>query len=324
MSDHPPLLLRCSPRSDAKSARKKRFMFENMRFTEPSYKDVVASAWSSVSTPNIVENLLNRIDKCSAELTQPSDFWSCGSANQGFRTATSVSTGHYQQAERPWLDPRMAEKEEILWWQRARSDYLKFGDSNTRWSTPEWLPCPHSVKPITPKSDLWANLTVCDLIDRDSACWRADLVRQIFLACDAGLILIGQMTSSYGIIIPKVSSQSEQLTICLSLTPSLVRDSPQRLTARFEMLFGAARCSRMHLLGWRAATGVLPCAVAIFKHVSSFSMSCSICGQIEETNTHAILECPLASQIWHSCGFDCNLWASPFCTLVLRECKEVL
>ena len=45
-------------------------------------------------------------------------------------------------------------------------------------------------------------------------------------------------------------------------------------------------------------------------------MSCSICGHIEETDTHAILECPLASQIWHSCCFDCNLWASPFRTLV--------
>jgi len=25
------------------------------------------------------------------------------------------------------------QKEEILWWQRARSNFLKFGDANTRW-----------------------------------------------------------------------------------------------------------------------------------------------------------------------------------------------
>ncbi|KAJ8434123.1 hypothetical protein Cgig2_024241 [Carnegiea gigantea] len=103
-----------------------------------------------------------------------------------------------------------------------------------------------------------ADLIVHDLIDYESACWRANLVCQIFLAYNADLIL----------------------------------------TSR--------------LFGWRATTGVLLCAVAIAKRVSRFSMSCSICGHIEETDTHTILECPLASQIWHNYCFDCNLWASLF------------
>ena len=53
-----------------------------------------------------------------------------------------------------------------------------------------WLPRPLSFKPIMMKSDEWrANLTVSDLIDRQSATWGTDLVRQVFLHVDAEPIL---------------------------------------------------------------------------------------------------------------------------------------
>ena len=67
--------------------------------------------------------------------------------------------------------------------------------------------------------------------------------------------------------------------------------------------------------GWIVATSVLPCTTAIVKRISSFSMSCSICGHIGETDTYTILECPLASQVWQSCDIDSSLWALAFQTL---------
>ena len=44
-------------------------------------------------------------------------------------------------------------------------------------------------------------------------------------------------------------------------------------------------------------------------------MACSICGHSEETDIHAVLECPLASQIWAGSGLAESLWTSKFRTL---------
>ncbi|KAJ8422422.1 hypothetical protein Cgig2_003002 [Carnegiea gigantea] len=60
-----------SSRIDEKSAQKRRFMFENMWFTEPPCEDVVAAAWSSTSHANAMDNLLSHLSKCSNEL----DHW---------------------------------------------------------------------------------------------------------------------------------------------------------------------------------------------------------------------------------------------------------
>ncbi|KAJ8442170.1 LOW QUALITY PROTEIN: hypothetical protein Cgig2_015511 [Carnegiea gigantea] len=55
------MLLRCNENG----AQKKRFMFENMWFTEPPCKDIVANAWTSFSDPNTEDNMLIRLNKCS-------------------------------------------------------------------------------------------------------------------------------------------------------------------------------------------------------------------------------------------------------------------
>ena len=77
---------------------------------------------------------------------------------------------------------------------------------------------------------------------------------------------------------------------------------------------------QIRLFGWRATTGILPCAITIAKHVSGFSMGCSICIPIEEMDANAILECPLTSYVWQGCDFDCSLWASRF--RILADCLD--
>ncbi|KAJ8426626.1 hypothetical protein Cgig2_016069 [Carnegiea gigantea] len=66
MSNHLPILLRCSPRNNEKKDREKRFMFENMWFIDLTCKEVVTNARNSASSLNAMENLLSRIHKCSA------------------------------------------------------------------------------------------------------------------------------------------------------------------------------------------------------------------------------------------------------------------
>ncbi|KAJ8425198.1 hypothetical protein Cgig2_004320 [Carnegiea gigantea] len=70
MSDHLPILLKCTLCSNEKEARKRRFMFENMWLTDPSCQDTVSAAWTSVLSPNTVENMLSRLEKCTAHLME--------------------------------------------------------------------------------------------------------------------------------------------------------------------------------------------------------------------------------------------------------------
>jgi len=43
-------------------------------------------------------------------------------------------------------------------------------------------------------------------------------------------------------------------------------------------------------------------------------MSCSICGHVEESGTHAVLECPIASHVWQGSGLDESLWTTKYRT----------
>ena len=70
ISDHLPILLKCSPCPNNKKAKKQSFMFENMWLTEPTCKDVITAAWSSVLGPNLVENSLLKLSSCAASLAE--------------------------------------------------------------------------------------------------------------------------------------------------------------------------------------------------------------------------------------------------------------
>ncbi|KAJ8423722.1 hypothetical protein Cgig2_010287 [Carnegiea gigantea] len=166
MSNHSPILLKCFPHMDTKGAHKKRFRFENTWMIEQTCKDI-----ASVSKPNAVDKLLGCIDKCLAELLK----WNkttfghvqCRINEMELQLKSqrdAISQRNTLELIRDWH-----KKEEILWWQRACSDYLKYGDSNTQ----------------------------CNLIDYTAACWRESLVRQIFLDCNSELILKIPLCSSW-------------------------------------------------------------------------------------------------------------------------------
>lgn len=135
MSDHLPILLWCSSRLDEKGVRKKWFMFENMCFTGQSYKDIVASSWTLVLTSNVVESLLTHIDKCSAKLSHWNQvtFGNVGQRIKVLEQHLWCQQNAISRCTTLGLIREWQKKEEILWWQWARYDYLKFVDSNTVW-----------------------------------------------------------------------------------------------------------------------------------------------------------------------------------------------
>jgi len=81
---------------------------------------------------------------------------------------------------------------------------------------------------------------------------------------------------------------------------------------------GLPHTPRIKLFAWRAATSILSSALAISKRIPNFSMSYRICRHIEELDTHAVLECLLASQIWQGSNFDEPLWTTKYRMLADR------
>ena len=104
-----------------------------MRITKPSCADIITSAWSSSSLDDAVHNVLGTVEMCTAQLVKLNSktFGNMGKEisklELQLKCAWDVTTRHELLSKiREWRN-----KEEIMRWQRARSDYLKHGDSNT-------------------------------------------------------------------------------------------------------------------------------------------------------------------------------------------------
>ncbi|KAJ8429882.1 hypothetical protein Cgig2_014162 [Carnegiea gigantea] len=41
-------------------------------------------------------------------------------------------------------------------------------------------------------------------------------------------------------------------------------------------------------------------------------MQCAICGAVEESDSHILIHCPMAMEIWNHSGFDRDLWDNNF------------
>ncbi|KAJ8449926.1 hypothetical protein Cgig2_029288 [Carnegiea gigantea] len=166
-----------------------------------------------------------------------------------------------------------------------------------------WLPRPHSFKPITLKTELWAHLKFGDLIDRGSTSWHADLVHQIFLPYDVDLSLsiplrdfwpndkLVWLYHSQGHFTVRTAYHVLHLEALTNTGSSSTRDN-----SLWRAIWRCKIPPRIKLFGWRAASGVLPSAIAIARRMPNFSMQYSICGYPEESKTHDVLSCPLATQ----------------------------
>lgn len=96
---------------------------------------VIQHAWVNEVFDNVVLNCLSKLDRCMSALQQ----WNVkefGHIHKGIshckaklRDATNAKArkGLFQEL-RQWRC-----KEEILWWERSRTEFLRFGDSNSTW-----------------------------------------------------------------------------------------------------------------------------------------------------------------------------------------------
>jgi len=77
---------------------------------------------------------------------------------------------------------------------------------------------------------------------------------------------------------------------------------------------------------WRVGVSALPTRANIGRWVPHFTMSYAICGAVEESNTHILLNYLMATSIWEASKFDRKLWEEAFLSVLecMWQVKEVL
>ncbi|KAJ8423471.1 hypothetical protein Cgig2_013514 [Carnegiea gigantea] len=176
----------CSTVRD-RGSRNCRFMFKNIWLTDPSCRDVLDICSTKLSDWN--KNTFGHVGKEFKKLEKLL-----------LTQRDAITRRHTLSQIRD-----LRKGEEILWWQRARSDYLKYGDAKTRWfhSRASMRRAKNSISGLCDDNGTWhtnmedistlitsffGNLFT-ELIDHDNLCWFEPLVNSLFMPCDAEIIL---------------------------------------------------------------------------------------------------------------------------------------
>lgn len=95
----------------------------------------------------------------------------------------------------------------------------------------------------------------------------------------------------------------------LAHTPSSSSPDCMKL---WKAIWGLDVPPRIRLFAWGSYARALPSAHRLGSRIPNFSIHCGICGALEETNVHALVECPLARRVWEGSAFMEWLEAKPF------------
>ncbi|KAJ8429117.1 hypothetical protein Cgig2_016948 [Carnegiea gigantea] len=198
-----------------------------------------------------------------------------------------------------------------MWSQRARSDYLKHGDSNTRW---------FHARANMHRARNYINHLVDDeaeFIDKATVSRREELIRELFLPVDVDVILNIPLCPSW--------PQAKLMWHYTNDGTFTVRSAYHLLI--LEVVWSNGECSsnsihdiwrsiwklnvspHIRVFAWRIGKSILPTGDNLSKQPPSFDMRRAICSHPEESDSHALLDYLLASKIWNA--RNCFIFAHP-------------
>ncbi|KAJ8453270.1 hypothetical protein Cgig2_008154 [Carnegiea gigantea] len=154
---------------------------------------------------------------------------------------------------------------------------------------------------------IWAeDKRLGDFIDRDRGEWRVDMLELVFLSVDVELIKRIPLSVSW----PKDRivwhySTNGELTVRSAyhfIQHKKCMNTPQisGIGAREKWLdvWKLRVPPWIKLFAWRSCTSALLTAGRLAKRIPNSAMQCGVCGAVEETDIHALFQCPLASPLW--------------------------
>ncbi|KAJ8428778.1 hypothetical protein Cgig2_014386 [Carnegiea gigantea] len=282
---------------------------------DPSCVDTIRKAWLFNTQEDEVCDLVTKIDACSKELA----WW-----NKRLRLVRDpLERKNILGAISQWR------KKEVLWWQRARSNYLKYENANTRWfhSRACMRRARNHINSLQNEDNQLC--TSHEEIEKI----RNELVKELFLPCDAELILTIPLYDSWledklvwHFTMSGEFSMRSAYHVLLEQLDSGARASMNTLRSAWKSLWALEVPPRIRLFGWRLCSGILPIPLNIVHGVLIVDTKCAICGACEESDVHALLEWPLVIAIWEGSGIDHRFWAlrvRVMADCILRALKEM-
>ncbi|KAJ8452551.1 hypothetical protein Cgig2_000140 [Carnegiea gigantea] len=260
-----------------------------MWITDPSCTNVISFAWTSIAKVNVVDNLLERLDACATKLQQ----WNQEAFGHLGREITQLE-------QKLKTQPDALTEEEIMWWQQARSNYLKYNDLNTRWfhSRANMRRARNHINHLvdeqgikhTKIEDIEDIITddplrpgiVMGFLDPPCLCnpYRASMclmaTGQINMALSSRWIFLGALGLPY---------DREDLALgCrrIILCPA----------KRVKTIWSLCLPPRIKLFTWRICKGILPINSNLARRMPSWNMNCPICGHYEESDTQPYWSAP--------------------------------
>ena len=133
--DHLPILQRLNDVRQSAARKGKNFKLENMWATEEGCRRVVEEAWAEGGDTGSAEVFQSKLQACRDALTKwHSELF--GDIKAKIRKLSIQLEGirdiHLRDKILDNIG-QLGKKEELFWAQRAKADFLKHGDSNTRW-----------------------------------------------------------------------------------------------------------------------------------------------------------------------------------------------
>lgn len=139
-SDHCALVVECLKGRHRRTHRRRGFRYENMWRRDPSYMQLVTDSWNGMVRPNYLGSLASNLDNISCSLSdwEQSTFGSVRKEMARLRRELEKERGSSLRSgptrREAQLMSRMSElltREEIMYKQRSRIDWLKEGGRNT-------------------------------------------------------------------------------------------------------------------------------------------------------------------------------------------------
>lgn len=173
----------------------------------------------------------------------------------------------------------------------------------------KWLPTQSSRSVISPIPQLVPDAKVSELIDHDSAVWKADLVQQLFLPHEVSVIMgiplserlpFDRITWAHTPSGMFTTSSAYKLLIAYDSAPNAGTSNPESQWRFWKSIWQLCTPNKIKHFVWKACQNALPTMANLHRRHIVTTATCEGCKEQPEDPLHALWLCKEISCVWRS------------------------
>ncbi|KAJ8439454.1 hypothetical protein Cgig2_008485 [Carnegiea gigantea] len=266
---------------EASQGNRKRRRFEIMWAEDQRCEDIMSTSRSQVGASDAVQNCVIKIERCLNSLLK----WNAEEYATG--DVRKKSCGDNAQK---WIFLSLVTV--------IQAGFIR------KQVQGKWIPRPNTFWVVTPFNPNYARLCVGDLIDGELGVWKEDMV-------DVEATLNIPVSQNWPPDRPiwhfspngDLTVKSAYHVIMQSKVAHRAGGSGDEIRSKWKAIWGLCVPPRIKLFAWWSCIGALPTSSRLAHRIPNFSMRCNIIGRFEESDLHALVDCPIARAIWESSKF---------------------